>query len=127
MFEIQRKSKQEEYHTMMPHREAQESRYEQAAPRYGRYEGNQAFARSSEEQADAQPLREAREEKVYPPPPTDRKNMLRLSMFVMAMVTLLLCAVLCIFFLGGTGGWISLSVAAFVIFLVTVVAIDKIE
>jgi hypothetical protein len=53
--------------------------------------------------------------------------MLRLSMFVIAMVTLLLCAVFCIFFLGGTGGWLSLIVAAFVIFLVTVIAIDKIE
>jgi hypothetical protein len=36
-------------------------------------------------------------------------------------------APVCIFFLGGTGGWVSLIVAAFVIFLVTVVAIDKIE
>ena len=53
--------------------------------------------------------------------------MLRLSMFVIAMAALLLCAVLCIFFLGGTGGWVSLCVAAFVIFVVTVVAIDKIE
>jgi hypothetical protein len=48
-------------------------------------------------------------------------------MFVIAMVTLLLCAVLFVFFLGGTGGWVSFIVAAFAIFLVTVVAIDKIQ
>jgi hypothetical protein len=53
--------------------------------------------------------------------------MLRLLMFVIAMVTLLVVAVLCIFFLGGTGGWISLVVAASAIFLITVVAIDKIN
>ena len=37
------------------------------------------------------------------------------------------CAILFIFFLGGTGGWISFAVAAFVIFLIAVVTMDKIK
>ena len=111
---------------MMPQRETNESSYEQADPTYGSYEGNQTFARDSNERANDQPLKEARGEKVYPDL-HDHKNMFRLSMFVIAMVTLLLCAVLFIFFLGGTGGWVSFIVAAFAIFLVTVVAIDKIQ
>ena len=111
---------------MMPQRETSESIYEQADPTYGSYEGNQTFARHSDERAGAQPLKGAQGEKVYPEL-HDHKNMFRLGMFVIAMVTLLLCAVLFIFFLGGTGGWVSFIVAAFAIFLVTVVAIDKIQ
>ena len=61
------------------------------------------------------------------PVPHDHKNAFRLGMFVIAMVMILLCAVLCLVFLGGTGGWVSFIVAAAVIFLITVVAIDKIE
>jgi hypothetical protein len=111
---------------MMPQRETSESIFEQADPTYGSYEGNQTFARHSDERAGAQPLKEAGGEKVYPEL-HDHKNMFRLGMFVIAMVTLLLCAVLFVFFLGGTGGWVSFIVAAFAIFLVTVVAIDKIQ
>ena len=111
---------------MMPQRETSESINEQADPTYGSYEGNQTFARNSDERTGAQPLNEARGEKVYPEL-HDHKNMFRLGMFVIAMVTLLLCAALFIFFLGGTGGWVSFIVAAFVIFLITVVAIDKIQ
>jgi hypothetical protein len=110
---------------MMPQRESSESIYEQTDPTYGGYEGNPIYSRQHSENSYAQPPGERVAEKVHPAP-HDRKNMLRLSMFVIAMLTLLLCAVFCIFFLGGTGGWVSLSVAAFVIFLVTVVAIDKI-
>ena len=84
---------------MMPQRETNESIYEQAEPTYGSYEGNQTFARHSDERAGAQPLKEARGEKVYPEL-HDHKNMFRLGMFVIAMVTLLLCAVLFVFSLG---------------------------
>ena len=111
---------------MMPQRETSESINEQSDPTYGRYEGNQAFAHQFDERADAQPLGDVRGEKMYPVP-HDHKNMFRLGMFVIAMVMLLLCAVLFIFFLGGMGGWVSFIVAAAVIFLITVVAIDKIE
>ena len=111
---------------MMPQRETSESISEQADPTYGSYEGNQTFPRHYDERAGAQPLKDARGEKVYPEL-HDHKNMFRLGMFVIAMVTLLLCAVLFVFFLGGTGGWVSFVVAAFAIFLVTVVSIDKIQ
>ena len=111
---------------MMPQRETSESIYEHADPTYGRYEGNQATAHQFDERADAPPLEDVRGEKMYPVL-HDHKNAFRLGMFVIAMVTLLLCAVLFVFFLGGTGGWVSFIVAAFAIFLVTVVAIDKIQ
>jgi hypothetical protein len=53
----------------------------------------------TEERAGAQSLKETQGEKVYPEL-HDHKNMFRLGMFVIAMLTLLLCAVLFIFFLG---------------------------
>jgi fatty acid desaturase len=111
---------------MMPQREAGESIHEQADSTYGSYQGEQAFAHQSYETSYEQPLRQEPVGKVYSAP-RDNKNMLRLLMFVIAMVTLLVFAILCIFFLGGTGGWISLVVAAFAIFLITVMAIDKIN
>src|SRR5262249_26050716 len=113
-------------HTMMPQRESNESSYEQADTTYGRYEGNQAFAHQFDERAGAQPLGDVGGEKMYPVP-HNHKNVLRLSMFLIAMVMLLLFAILCLVVLGGTGGWVSFIVAAAVIFLITVVAIDKIE
>jgi hypothetical protein len=76
---------------MMPQREASESIYEQTYPTYGGYEGNPIYARQHSENSNAQLLGERAAEKVYPVP-HDHKNMLCLSMFVMAMVTLLLCA-----------------------------------
>jgi len=48
-------------------------------------------------------------------------------MFVIAMVMVLICVVLFIFFMGGTGGWISFLVAAGAIFLIAVIAIDKFQ
>ena len=112
---------------MMPQGEANESAYEQAGATYGRYEGDQANARQYYDTSYEQPLRErpGAGGKVYPEP-RDSKNMFRLGIFLISMVTLLICAVLFIFFLGGTGGWISFVVAAFVIFLIAVVTIDKI-
>jgi len=113
-------------HNMMPQREASESIHEQEGRTYGRYEGEQAYARQQEETSYESSLREGAGGKVYPEP-RDTKNLFRLIVFVIAMVTLLLCALLFIFFLGGTGGWISFIVAGFVIFLVAVVTVDKIK
>ena len=111
---------------MMPEREQSESIYEQADPAYGRYEGNQAYDHQYNERADGQHLEDKGGEKMYPIQHT-HKNAFRLGMFLIAMLMLLLCAVLCFVLLGGTGGWISFIVAAAVIFLITVVAIEKIE
>lgn len=111
---------------MMPQRAENESIYEQADLPYGKYKEDQSFAHRTEWSSEAQLARETSGEKVYPQP-HNHKNMYRLGMFLIAMVMLLICAFLFIFFFGGTGGWVSFIVAAFVIFLITVVAIDKIE
>ena len=105
---------------MMPQQEANESVHEPTEA-YGGYEGAHTY------HPYEQSLRDSRlAEKTYPKP-SDNKNMLRLMMFLIAMAMLLICAVLFIFFMGGTGGWIGFVVAAGVIFLITVVAIDKIQ
>ena len=111
---------------MMPQRAENEPIYEQADTSYGRYEGDQDVSHSSDLRSDNPISRETSGEKVYPQQ-NNRKNMFRLGMFMVAMVMLLLFALLFVFFLGGTGGWISFIVAASVIFLLTVVVIDKIE
>jgi hypothetical protein len=43
------------------------------------------------------------------------------------MVVLLLFAILTIFFIGGTGGWVSLIVIAFIIFLISAVVVSEIR
>jgi hypothetical protein len=111
---------------MMPQKQENESIYEPIDTSYGRYEGNQEFSHRSDLRSDSQTLKETTGEKVYPQQ-YNRKNMFRLGMFMVAMVMLLLFALLFIFALGGTGGWVSFCVAAGVIFLLTVVVIDKIE
>jgi hypothetical protein len=111
---------------MMPQREAGESIHEQIDLTYGGYEGDQAYAHQPHEPSFERPLRDGLAGKVYPES-RDNKNMLRLMMFLIAMAMILICAVLFIFFLGGTGGWISFVVAAGAIFLIAVIAIDKIQ
>lgn len=111
---------------MMPQREASESMYEQAGTTYRQYEGDQAFTGRHFETSYEQPLREGSGEKVYPSL-NDNKNVLRLLAFVIAMVALIAFGVLCLVFVGGTGGWISFCAASLAIFIVAVVAIDKIK
>jgi hypothetical protein len=111
---------------MMPQKQENEPIFEQADTSYGRYEGNQEFSQRSDWRSDNPIHRETTGEKVYPQQ-YNRKNMFRLGMFMVAMIMLLLFALLFIFFLGGTGGWISFCVAAGVIFLLAVIVIDKIE
>jgi hypothetical protein len=111
---------------MMPQRSENESIYEHDESSYGRYEGNQTFTNSSEMRSEAQYPSETTAEKVYPQL-HNQKNILRIGMFMLAMVMILVFALLFIFFLGGTGGWISFCVAAGIIFLLTVIIIDKIE
>jgi hypothetical protein len=111
---------------MMPQREASESIHEQAGPTYGRYEGDQTFARQHYETSYQQSPGEEPVGKVYPLP-SDNKNMLRVIVFAIAMVTLLAFAVLCLIFVGGTGGWISFCAACFAIFIIAAVALDKIK
>lgn len=93
---VSRKFEQEKHHTMMPQREESESIYQQTDPMYRGYEGNSVYSGQHSENSNAQPHGKRAVEKVYPAP-LDHKNMLRLSMFVMAMVTQLLCAVFAFF------------------------------
>jgi len=96
---------------MMPQRNASESRNEQASSTYGKYEGD---VLQCSEIPYEQPLRDGPREKIYLPP-KGNTNMFRLLTFVIAMVTLLVFVVVCLVFVGGTGGWISFCAASFAI------------
>jgi hypothetical protein len=111
---------------MMPQREAGEPIYEQAGSTYGGYEGNQAYAHQQFETPYQQPLQEGPAAKVYAPV-HDNRNMIRLMTFVVAMATLIVLAFLCLIVVGGTGGWVSFCAGSFAIFVMAVVAIDKIK
>lgn len=111
---------------MMPQREAGEPAYEQADATYGRYEGDQTYSHQQFEAPYQQPQRGGSAGKVYAPA-SDNKNAFRLIAMGMAMVTLIALALICLVLVGGTGGWISFCAASLAIFIVTVVAIDKIK
>ncbi len=111
---------------MMPQREAGESIHEQADSTYGSYQGEQAFAHQSYETSYEQPLRQEPIGKVYPSP-HDNKNLFRLIVFAIAMVTLLAFAVICLVLVGGTGGWISFCAACLAILTIAAAAIDKMK
>ena len=101
---------------MIQQSEAGESIHEQAGSTYGKYEGDQEYARQLGETSYEQPLREESEGKVYSPP-SDNRNMFYqfVTVFVLSMVALFAFAVLCLVFVGGTGGWIGFIAASFAI------------
>jgi hypothetical protein len=99
---------------MIPQREVSESIHEQASSTYGRYQGDQEYARQHDETSYEQPLREGPGGKVYPPL-SDRMFRQFLLVFVISMVTLFAFAVLCLVVVGGTPGWISFIAASFAI------------
>jgi len=101
---------------MIPQREAGESIYEQADSTYGKYEGDQEYARQHGETSYEQPLREVPGGKVYPPQ-SDNINMFYqfVIVFVISMVSLFAFAVLCLVYVGGTGGWIGFIAASIAI------------
>ena len=110
---------------MMPQNEADDSLHEPAEPIYGRYEGEQASARQHYE-TSYKPSQDELSAKVYPMP-RDNKNIYYLAVFIISLVMLLLFALLAVFFIGGTGGWVSLIVIAGVIFLLAAVVVDKMK
>jgi len=101
---------------MIPQREANESIHEQTSSIYGGYEGDQEYARQHDETSYEQILREGPEGKVYPPQ-SGNMNMFYqfVIVFVISMVALFAFAVLCLVFVGGTGGWIGFIAASFAI------------
>lgn len=103
---------------MMSQRNTSEPRDEQASSTYRSYEGEQQEARQYAESPYEQARRGAPREKVYLPL-VDNANMFRLLVFVIAMVALLAFALVCLVFVGGTGGWISFCAASFAIFVMT--------
>ena len=111
---------------MMPQREAADSMQEPVEASYGRYEGNQSSTRQQFETSYDQSAQRDAAEKIYPSA-RDNKNLYRLLVFITAIVAIFLFAILAIFFIGGTGGWVSIIVVAFLIFLMSVVVVDKIQ
>lgn len=99
---------------------------EPAGSSYGRYEGNQIYAGQQRESSYEQSQSAESLAKVYPLPP-DRKNLFRFLLVVLAMVMILVLAGICLLIVGGTGGWISFIAVSFIVFLITVASIDKIQ
>jgi hypothetical protein len=122
--------------------------HEQSSSTYGRYEDQQTYApqgyetpnrQSSKGQTldddfvDAvserivQRLRQETAGKVYPQPQQFDKNILRVGLALISMAILVLFAFLFVFVVGGATGWISFAIGGFIIFLIAVVAIDKVK
>jgi hypothetical protein len=99
---------------MIPQREVNESLQEQASSTYGRYEGDQEYARQYAETPYEQLQREEAEGKVYPPQ-HDHLFTQFVIVFVLSMVALFAFAVLCLVYVGGAGGWIGFIAASFAI------------
>jgi hypothetical protein len=111
---------------MMPQREAADSMHEPVETSYGRYEGNQSSTHQQFEASYNQSTHGDAVGKIYPST-RDNKNLYRLLVFITAILAIFLFAILAIFFIGGTGGWVSIIVVAFIIFLMSVVVVDKIQ
>ena len=101
---------------MVPQREVNELTHEPTGSIYGGYEGDQEYARQHIETPYEQMLREEPEGKVYPPQ-SHSMNMFYqfVIVFVISMVALFAFAVLCLVYVGGTGGWIGFIAASFAI------------
>ena len=90
---------------MIPQREMNESTREQTGSMYGGYEGDQEYARQHDVTPYEQMLREEPEGKVYPPQQGSMNMFYQfLIVFVLSMVALFAFAVLCLVWVGGTGG-----------------------
>ncbi len=101
---------------MIPQRESNETLHEQSGSNYGAYEGEQEYSRQNVETPYEQMLREEPEGKVYPPQRGSISMFYQfLIVFVISMVALFAFAVLCLLWVGGTGGWIGFIAASFAI------------
>ena len=98
---------------MIPQREINESIHEQPGSNYGGYERDQEYARQHDKTPYEQMLREEREGKVYPPQRGSMNMFYQfVTVFVLSMVALFAFAVLCLVWVGGTGGWIGFIAAS---------------
>jgi hypothetical protein len=113
---------------MIPQREVSESIYEQADSTYGKYEGDQEDARQHGDTSYEQPLREVPGGKVYPPQSGNMNLFYQfVIVFVLSMVALFAFAVLCLVYVGGTGGWIGFIAVCFAILCIasTFIAVKR--
>ena len=101
---------------MVPQRKFQEASHEQNGSIYSGYEGDVTYTRQPGETPYEQMLREEPEGKVYPPQRGSISMFYQfLIVFVVSMVALFAFAVLCLVWVGGTGGWIGFIAASFAI------------
>ncbi|GCE31634.1 hypothetical protein KDA_71180 [Dictyobacter alpinus] len=108
---------------MMPQREASEAGQSSS---YGGYGGEQIDNQQQFESSYQRQSMGGAAGKLYPSAP-DNHNVLRLIAFGMSLLTLIVMAVICLIIVGGSGGWISFCAASLAIFIIAVVAIDKIK
>ena len=101
---------------MIPQREYNQTIHEQSGSIYGGYEGEQEYTRQHVETPYEQMLREEPEGKVYPPQRGSMNMFYQfVIVFVISMVALFAFAVLCLVWVGGTGGWIGFIAASIAI------------
>ena len=101
---------------MIPPTAVNQSTREQTVSMYGGYEGNQEYTHQRPETPYEQMLREGPEGKVYPPQRGSMNMFYQfVIVFVISMVALFAFAVLCLVWVGGTGGWIGFIAASFAI------------
>jgi hypothetical protein len=101
---------------MIPQREVNEATHEQSSSIYGGYDGEQEYTGQLVETQYEQMLREGPEGKVYPSQSGNWNMFLQfLIVFVISMVALFAFAVLCLVWVGGTGGWIGFIAASIAI------------
>ena len=101
---------------MIPQRESNQTIHEQSGSLYEGYEGEQEYTRQHVETPYEQMLREEPEGKVYPPQRGSMNMFYQfVIVFVISMVALFAFAVLCLVWVGGTGGWIGFIAASIAI------------
>lgn len=111
---------------MIPQKEAGELQHEQTSPAYGSYQEGQQDGSQHGAIYYEQPPREVPGGKVYPSL-LSNKTILQFLWFAVAMVALLAFAGICLIAVGGTAGWISFIVAAFVIMVIAATAVSQLK
>lgn len=94
---------------------------------YGAYKDEQAHTHLHDQMYQEQPsFNEKAGEKVYASP-SEQKNRLRFKLVQMSMCTIIACAVLCTISGVDAVGWVGVGLISFAVFLITIVAIEKIQ
>lgn len=93
---------------------------------YGAYEMQSASEHQEYEMSSFQKQDKVANEKIRAPK-RDMRNIYRFILAITSMLMLIPFALLFVVFMGGPQGWIGFAIAACAIFLIAVVAIDKIE